>query len=309
MTLFTCDPGGKNMKKIFVNLIILVGMLVSLLAFTGVAPAYASSVILFNPNPVTFHSQLVLTNEPSRTVTVRLTNSTLSTQALGYFVLSRSDFLITTNNCLGVTLQPNGHPGASCMLVLLFYPHSAGAIIGQLWINAPNGTTHLGVLWLSGMGLPGTNLTRNGLFSSGNRIPTNWVKIGAWSKTDGRFCNIAFLSSPCAVRFVGGTTLKGISYTVSKPGGAGSAFYFSLWASGTSVPTKTAANAWILLYNGLNLVKIAPLPVAYTGTYPFKIATSWFIAPASYNRVVVKLNYQAATGTVWYDNVSVLWAP
>jgi hypothetical protein len=296
------------MKKIFVNLTILVGMLVSLLAFTDAAPAYASSVILFNPTPVTFHSQLVLTNEPSRTVTVKLTNSTLSTQALGYFVLSRSDFLLTTNNCIGVTLQPNGQPGASCTLVLLFYPHSAGTITGQLSVNAPDGTTLLGALGLSGTGLAGTELTRNGLFSSGNRIPTNWVKIGSWSKTDGRFCYITFLSSPCAVRFVEGT-LKGISYTVSKSGGAGSAFYFSLWTSGTSVPTKTSAKASILLYNGLNLVKTAPLPIAYTGTYPFKIATSWFIAPASYNKVIVKLNYLAATGTVWYDNVSVLWAP
>jgi hypothetical protein len=303
MTLFTCDPGGKNMKKIFVNLIIFVGMLLSLLAFTGAAPAHASSVILFNPTPVTFRRQLVLTNEPSRAVTVRLTNSTLSTQALGYFVLSRSDFLLTKNYC-GPTLQP----GASCTLVLLFYPHSAGTITGQLSINAPDGTTHLGVLGLSGTGLPGKELTRNGLFSSGTNIPAHWAKIGTWSNTDGRFCRIIFLSSPCAVRFVKGT-LKGISYTVSQSGVAGSAFYFSLWASGTSVPTTNSAKASISLYNGSKLVKTAPLPVAYTGTYPFKIATSWFIAPASYDKVIVKLNYQAATGMVWYDNVSILWAP
>ena len=64
------------MKKIFVNLIVLVGMLVSLLAFSGGAPAYASSDILFNPTSVTFHSQLVLTQESLHAVTVTLTNST-----------------------------------------------------------------------------------------------------------------------------------------------------------------------------------------------------------------------------------------
>jgi hypothetical protein len=302
------------MKKIFVNLIVLVGMLVSLLAFSGGAPAYASSDILFNPTSVTFHSQLVLTQESLHAVTVTLTNSTSSTMALGFFIIGSSDFQIPTNNCISsgggiTTLQPNGQSGDSCTLFLQFFPQRVGTIIGQLLIYAPDDTTLLGALDLSGTGLAGTELTKNGLFSSGTKIPTSWVKIGTWSGSDGRFCNIFYVSSPCAVRFVQGLSSKGASLTILKPGAVGSAFYFSLWAMGISVPTTTAAKASILLYNGLKLVNTFPLPITYTGTYRFSKATTWFIAPHAYTKVVVNLYYTARSGTLWYDNVSLLWAP
>ena len=302
------------MKRIFINLIVFVCMLVSLLAFSGAAPARAdSSSLTFSPTPVVFHNQLVLTQESSHAVTVTLTNSTLSPLILGFFVIGQSDFQIPINNCVsggvGVTLQPNGLTGGACTLVLQFFPQSVGKISGQLLIYAPDDTTTLGALNLSGTGLAGTELTKNGTFTVGTRVPAYWAMIGIWSSLDGRFCNIVYVSSPCAVRFVQGPKTKGVSISISKVGAVGSAFYFSVWAKGISVPTPTAATANILLYNGSKWVNTFPLPITYTGTFKFAKATTWFIAPKAYTRVVVKLNYTASSGTLWYDDASLLWAP
>jgi hypothetical protein len=304
------------MKKILINLIVVVGMLVSLLAFSGGAPAHADgSSLTFSPTPVVFHNQLVPTQEALHAVTVTLTNSTSSTLDLGYFrFIDGSDFQIPTNNCVsggvGLTLQPNGLTGDSCNMVLQFYPQSVGIINSQLLVYAPDGITILGTLNLSGTGLAGTELTKNGLFSTGAKVPAYWAKIGTWSASDGKLCGAIFVSPHCALHFVQGLNIKpkGISFTVSKAGVAGSAFYFSVWSKGISVPTMTAANATILLYHGAKVYTF-PSPISYVGTYGFAKSSTWFIAPVSYTKVVVKLYYTAKSGMLWYDNASLLWAP
>jgi hypothetical protein len=85
-------------------------------------------------------------------------------------------------------------------------------------------------------------------------------------------------------------------------------FGFSFWAKGVSIPVAGICQAQVLLYNGATLVTTKTVSCK-TGTYGFAQKLLNFTSPGTYTKVVIKLTYAKATGTIYFDGLSLLKAP
>ncbi len=92
-------------------------------------------------------------------------------------------------------------------------------------------------------------------------------------------------------------------------GAAGNALVLSAWAKGQGIPTTPGlVRVQVQLYNGSTLVQTKYITFA-NGTYGFTQKKLTFTATGAYNKVVIKLIYSKAGGSVWFDGLSLLRAP
>ena len=70
----------------------------------------------------------------------------------------------------------------------------------------------------------------------------------------------------------------------------------------------TTYSVTLKFFNGNTAVGSSSVNIA-RGTHPFTNATLAFTAPAAYTRVQVLIQFKASAGTVWFDDLSLLWAP
>ncbi len=139
-----------------------------------------------------------------------------------------------------------------------------------------------------------------------NNIPTGWVKSATFAATDGK--NTQFKKEGIAsVRITGqpGKT-KTLTQMLTLNGVIGDKFTFSFWAKGASIPAAGLCQAQVLLYNGAVLKLSRTIPCA-NGTYAtFQKKTLTFNATSAYTKVVIKFTYSKASGTIWFDAVSLI---
>jgi hypothetical protein len=152
------------------------------------------------------------------------------------------------------------------------------------------------------------NVLKNGSFETYNstltKIPLYWTpsKFGA---LDGK--NTAHKLGKYSVRIVGApgkvTTLTQTRYF---SGFKGDKFVFSYWAKADKLPTVGVCQAQVSFYykNTFKWIKVLKCPAGVTYTTWRQATTMSFTAPGAYTKAIVKFTYSKASGTIWFDLVS-----
>ena len=103
----------------------------------------------------------------------------------------------------------------------------------------------------------------------------------------------------------GNGTKKTLTQTLTLSGSAGDGLAFSFYVKGSSIPQAGKCNGVLTLSNAGIAVDTKPLNCP-KGTFGFKLMTLAFNASGAYNKVVIKFTYSKASGTVWFDAVSLV---
>ncbi|MGC1378805.1 MAG: hypothetical protein WA821_21415 [Anaerolineales bacterium] len=143
------------------------------------------------------------------------------------------------------------------------------------------------------------------VYTDAPKIPTFWVKSATFAATDGKD-TIIKKEGTASVKIVGAAgKVKTLTQTLTLSGLAGDKFTFSFWARGASIPAAGLCQGQVLLYSGATLKLTKTVPCS-NGTYDFQKKTLSFNAISAYTKVVIKFTYSKASGTVWFDAVSLI---
>jgi uncharacterized repeat protein (TIGR01451 family) len=145
-------------------------------------------------------------------------------------------------------------------------------------------------------------------FSGTSKIPTSWVQKN-FAATDGKDTAAANRKEGTAAVMISNTkaATKTLTQTLSTlKGAAGDPFTFSYWVKGTNLPAAGLCRAQVIFYNGTSAVGTKVLNCGLTGTFAYTQKTLSFTAPAAYSKVVIVFTYSKASGTVWFDLVSLM---
>jgi CSLREA domain-containing protein len=137
-----------------------------------------------------------------------------------------------------------------------------------------------------------------------SKIPEYWTASN-FKPTDGKDTTV-HQEGTASVKIIGksGVT-KTLTQTIALSGTAGDKFSFSFQAKGNAIPTSGLCMGQVKLYNRAILVSTQTVNCA-TGIYGFQLKTLNFTAPKTYNKVVVVFTYYKASGTIWFDAVSLM---
>jgi hypothetical protein len=146
-------------------------------------------------------------------------------------------------------------------------------------------------------------------YTGASKIPTSWKASKTFGASDGK--SKIHKDGSYSVMMTGATVntktlTKTLSQAITLNGSTGDAFTFSFWAKGISIPKTGICRAQILFYNNSTLNPVKPTVDCGNGKYGFKLKTLPFNAPGAYTRIVIKFIYSKASGTVWFDAVSLL---
>lgn len=143
--------------------------------------------------------------------------------------------------------------------------------------------------------------------TTASKIPSNWTAAN-FAGTDGK--NIIVRKEGVAsVKITGAAgKVKTLTQTLTLGYLARKPFTFSFWVKGSFIPpTVGACMGQVTFYNGNTLLasqtKTITCPL---GTYAFQKRTATFNVTETFTKVVIKFAYSKASGTVWFDAVSLL---
>ena len=138
------------------------------------------------------------------------------------------------------------------------------------------------------------------------KVPDNWTKAGTWASADRRNCTVRWTDA-CSLKFTGNGKLKSLSYTVVTSGVAGDDYRLQLYSKAASVPTTgTTYRVSVSFMNGTTLVNKAVKNIA-KGTHGFTLASLPLVSAAgAYDRIIVKIEFKASSGSAWFDDASLV---
>jgi hypothetical protein len=273
-------------------------------AFLTAAPSICATGISLDTPALALGNQLVGTSGPIQTAT--LTNNAGKGLNFTSIITGAPYILDGTGTC------PTGSgvlsPGASCTINVRFQPTVLGAVPGSVVITTDAPTSPLGIT-LSGTGVAGTQLLKNPSFEADanhDKKPDAWSFANFNLLTDKRDCTVR-QSGKCSLKLVGNGKTKTAIQTITKSGLAGDDFAFSLFSKALKVPPAATYKLTVSFYNGASLLGSQSLNFT-AGTHTFKQVKGTFTAPAAYTKVIYKITFKAASGTVWFDTASLTWA-
>jgi len=137
-----------------------------------------------------------------------------------------------------------------------------------------------------------------------SKVPTNWVKNTAWAVTDGKDTQVK--KSGLASVKIGGQAgkTKTLTQTLALSGNTGDKFTFTFWSKGTAMPAAGLCRGQVMLYNGATLKLTKTISCSNSAGFVKK--TLSFNATSAYTQVVIKFTYSKASGSVWFDAISLL---
>lgn len=183
------------------------------------------------------------------------------------------------------------------------------ALVGAVFADA-GGQEDAGAAYVFLLGQE--RLTNGGMESDadGDKVPDFWT-IKSPSGQSKRKCDKPDLGKffahlgTCAVMLRSTGAKEVLQQTYSPAGGglAGDAFTLSLWASGKGIPTSATARAVVIFKytDGTKGKFTLPLP---TGDYAYQQFTLDATAAQDYTTAKVKVEYTAAGGKLYVDDVS-----
>jgi hypothetical protein len=112
-----------------------------------------------------------------------------------------------------------------------------------------------------------------------------------------------------SMKFTGESKIKKmITQRFFFSGNAGDDFTLSLWSRAANAPSNAVYRAEMIFYNGAAQIGASSINFA-TGSHGFVKGSATFTAPVSFTKIVVRIVYQAVSGSVWFDGVSLLYTP
>jgi hypothetical protein len=293
------NPGGTGDK------VSQAGGNVNYSGFLTSAPATCAPLASLDTPALALGNQLVGTTSSAHVAT--LSNPGGKTLSLGSIATAAPYSLDASGTCpsAGGSLAP----GASCTVAVKFMPTAAGAVPGSVVITSDAASSPTSIP-LSGTGVTGTQLLKNASFETDanhDKKPDSWTYANFNLLTDQRDCT-TFKAGKCSLKLVGNGKAKTVSQTITKSGDAGDDFAFSLFSKALKVPAAATYRLTVSFFNGASLVGTQSLNFT-AGTHAFKQVKGVFTAPAAYTKVVYKITFKAASGTVWFDPASLTWAP
>jgi M6 family metalloprotease-like protein len=208
-----------------------------------------------------------------------------------------------------VTVLPSSPvaPAGSTTFSVKFDPTASGIRTAVISITNNDSNENPYNFTIQGLGIQERAL--NGGFNSysgASKIPTSWVKSTNFATTDGK--DTTFKKEGAAsVKITGESSkTKTLTQTLNISGVSGDKFTFSFWERGSSIPAAGLCKAEVLLYQGTTL-KLTKTINCRTGTYStFENKTLTFNATSTYTKVVIKFTYSKASGSIWFDLVSLI---
>ena len=274
--------------------------------------AVAGGGLTFDSTSLDLGDQLVSTTGPA-TLLQHVTNELPIDITVGTLTIS-TGFQLGFNDCNSKLLQQ----GDSCSFAVSFKPASVGSWTGQVTIPsspAPS-VNNSDSVSLSGNGVAGTQLLTNTSFETANKyhVPTRWQKGGAWGLNDG-FTTSKHRLGLASVTLTGATGLNGSAVLKSLifkrgqlTGVAGDDFVLNVWSRVASVPSTALDRAVVKFLNGTVLSCSQTINLK-KNTLRFINTKLAFTVPCAYTNIQLVLQYKATSGSVWLDDVSLVWAP
>ena len=190
--------------------------------------------------------------------------------------------------------------GASCTVEVTFSPKAAGDLSATMEVAGYYSIP------LTGRGL--LERVLNGGFNTykaTSKIPSGWV-ASKFASTDGKDTTATNRKEGTASVKIANTTAvtKTLTQTIPLSGSAGDPFILSYWVKGKLLPAKGLCQVQVLFNGGAAGTKT--LSCGLKGTFTYKNKTLSFTAPGAYSSVTVKITYSKASGTVWFDALSLL---
>jgi len=144
----------------------------------------------------------------------------------------------------------------------------------------------------------------NGSFEAfSGKIPNSWTNNNFGTK-DGK--TTTHEEGTYAVKIIGNGTTKNLSQTITGfNGSASDQLTFSVWMKGSKLPKTKTCKAQVILFDGATKV-IAKIVKCPKGTYNWQQKTLHLTAPADYTEIKVIFSFSKASGTVYFDEASLL---
>jgi hypothetical protein len=209
-----------------------------------------------------------------------------------------SDFTVIT--------QPTSpvQPGGSTTFTIRFSPSALGGRQATVTI-ANNDAQFKGMGGAYGFNVSGRGAQEhllNGGMETGSPVPQDWT-AAAFTGSDGTDTTVQ-QQGLASVKITGTNAQKTLTQTVALSGVMNDPINLSFWVSGQSATAGTCS-AQVVLYSGATVVH------TYTtncpaGTYAFQQQSMTFNAPSAFDSVSVIFKHSGASGTVWFDSVSLL---
>jgi len=150
--------------------------------------------------------------------------------------------------------------------------------------------------------------SKNGGFETyvgASKIPTSWSAGNTFSTSDGKDINI-HREGAASVKIVGAAgKTKRLAQTINLSGASGDKFVFTFWVKGNSIPATGLCRGEVQFYNGATLTQTKAINCS-TGTTGFQKKSVTFTVNAAYTKIVIRFTYSKASGTVWFDGVSLM---
>jgi hypothetical protein len=143
------------------------------------------------------------------------------------------------------------------------------------------------------------------IYAGKSNIPYYWMQ-SKFMKTDGqtldyiREGDASIKIAESAISYI-----KSLKQTLALSGMAEDAFTLSYWVKGKSLPAKGSCKVQVELYNATVVAGTYILPCT-SGTFDWKQRILKFTTPVAYTSVVVKIVFNKANSTVWFDGVSLI---
>jgi hypothetical protein len=137
--------------------------------------------------------------------------------------------------------------------------------------------------------------------ADGDKVPDGW-KIRSPSGETRRVCNTA-QSGSCSVRLQGTGGAEQLIY-VWKPGPTGKAgdvFSYTAYFAGDAIPGGHSITVYATQTSGVE-TQVHHIGIL-SGTFPWTFGSTGWTVPFDYKKLRVVVEYTAATGTMWWDNV------
>jgi uncharacterized repeat protein (TIGR01451 family) len=262
-------------------------------------------LLSFNPGSLAFGDQQINTASALKTVTV--TNVSDESVTLGILKSSSTAFVISGSTCAKNLILDTY---ATCSFKVQFKPTATLAYSGG--ISLPSTIpTDSATLTLAGYGARPAQLLSDRSFeidANHDNLPDGWTKNGTtWTPSEGRECIFAPVGA-CAVVFHGDGSTKQLAFNANHAGTAGDILAFGVLRRAYQVPVGATFRATIQLYNGSTPVGTwtVNFPGGSTG---FAASTLSITTPGTYTREFLIFEYTAPSGTVYFDNASLVWKP
>ena len=215
--------------------------------------------------------------------------------------------VIGANPLLGPLAANGGYtqtiaPGMGSSAIDSGGANAACASTDQRGISRPQGLTcDIGAYEVRNLALnPGFNS-----YAGSAKIPAKWAAVH-FAAADGKDTTVR-KEGGASVKISGAAaTTKTIGQTIATSGPAGTKFTFTFWARGASIPAAGLCQAQVLFYSGTSLNSTKTVPCAIGSYATFQKKTIIFSTSTSFTKAVIRFTYSKASGTVWFDAVSLM---